>query len=183
VRQLFKITITAILIAVTASCLAAIAYGHTNGASSQLDAYTGQGIEVENASAETLPKATFYGNAIGSIITGDLFIINTANITQDISVNLYLTNIDQLTHSLKYLNLIVVIYYETVAENWERALLADGTPLPLLLLTMNNGAVSFNLPGIARYKISIKSGCFKSHPFTIDQENAIPHFYLETEFI
>ena len=179
-RKLFKIILITIILATAASWVTSVAYGHDN-AGAQLSGSTQQGIEITVAPVAAAPAATFYGGAIGSVTPGDLFYINAADAPQDITVNLYLTNVDQLVHNLRYLNLKVVVYYEVSPGQWEKAVLADGSAFPEVLLTMKNGVVSFNLRGMANYKVGIASGCFDSHPFSAANENASPSFYLEAE--
>jgi hypothetical protein len=180
VRKLAKIAIIAILMITAASWLTSVAYGQNND-TLQLNAENGQDIQITPALPEDAPAATFYGNAIGSVAAGDLFYINAANATPDITVNLYLTNVDQLVHNLRYLNLEVGVFREVSPDQWEKALLPDGSAFPIQYLTMNNGTVTFVLPGTANYKVTIEAGCFKSHP-AAGQETAAPAFYLEAAY-
>jgi hypothetical protein len=159
---------------IAASWLTTVAYGHNNDAL-QINAENGQDIQITPAPQEDAPAATIYGNAIGSITAGDLFFIYTANTTPDITVNLNLTNTDSLVHTLRYMNLEVGIYRENNPGQWEKV------QLPLTYLTMNNGSVTFDLPGMANYKVTIECGSFKSHPAT-NQETAAPAFFLEAAY-
>jgi hypothetical protein len=179
-RKLLKIAIIAILMITAASWLTSVAYGQNNDAL-QLNVENGQDIQITPALPEEAPAATFYGNAIGGVTAGNLFYINTANTTQDITVNLYLTNAEQLIHTLRYMNLEVGIYREVNPGQWEKAQLADGSTYPTVFLTMNNGMVALDLPGLSNYKVTIEGGSFNSHP-AANQENAIPAFYLEASY-
>jgi hypothetical protein len=173
-KKLLKIAIIAILMIIAASWLTTVAYGHNNDAL-QLNTENGQGIQITPAPQEDAPAATFYGNAIGGVTAGDLFYINTANTTPDITINLNLTNTDNLVHTLRYMNLEVGIYREDSPGQWEKV------QLPQTFLTMNNGIVTFDLPGMANYKVTIEGGCFKTHP-TANQVTVAPAFFLEAAY-
>lgn len=180
VHKLLKIAFSALLIVLAANFLNTIAYGHTsNGAT--LDGTVESDIQVEAAPLTAAPSAIFYGNAIGSINPGDLFYIESANVTQDIVATLYLTNVDTLIHKFKYMNLKVGVYYEVAEGQWERALNRDGSIFPDILLTMKNGLVTLSLPGRARYKVTLDGGCYNSHPYYANSDNSAPQFYLEVE--
>ena len=181
-RRLIKVILVTIIIMVTASWLTSIAYGHTSD-STPLNATTEPGVTVAAAPLADAPSATFYGNAIGTITSGDLFYIDSANVTQDISVTLYITNVDNLIHHFKFLTLKVAVYYEVGEGQWERALLIDGSAFPDIFLTIRNGLVTFNLPGLARYKVALDSGCYNCHPAGANIENITPLFYLEADSI
>ena len=170
-RKTFKILFIVILVALAASLLTSVAYGHTNGAT-QLNGSTTAGPEITPALKTDAPAAAFYGSAIGAVIAGDLFYINATDINVDMVFTLYLSNTDQLIHYLAYLNLEIAVYREIAPGQWEKATLAG------LLLTMRNGLVTFNLPGLANYKVTIERGCFNCHPGKADRENAAPSFYL-----
>jgi hypothetical protein len=48
---------------------------------------------------------------------------------------------------------------------------------------MLNGMVTFNLPGLANYKVTIAHGNYKCRPLRANQENIAPSFFLEAENI
>ncbi len=181
-RKLIKIILIAILVTAAASWLTSVAYGHNND-SIRLDGSINEGIRVEAAPLEAAPSITCHGGAIGSVIRGDLFYIDSTNITQDINVNLTITNADELIHYFKYMTLKVVVYYEVGEGQWEKALMTDGGAFPDIYLTAHNGHVNFNLPGLAQYKVSIESGCFNCYPAGTSGGSAAPLFYLEAESI
>lgn len=177
-RKLLKVALIAILIMAAASWITSMAYGHDNN-TFQLDATIQEGIRVEPAPAAAAPSAAFYGNAICTITPGDLFYINAANITQDITATLYITNTAEMVSLFRYMALNVAVYIQTAEGQWEKALLTDGKTPADTYLTMNNGAVTFNLPGLAVYKAVLESGSVKCHPTRGDSENAMPVFFLE----
>ena len=168
------------LMVTAVSWLTTVAYGHNND-NLQINAAKGTDIQITPAPQQDAPAATFYGSAIGGVTAGDLFYIDSANTTPDFTATLYLTNVEQLVHNLRYMTLEVGVYREVGPDQWEKALLPDGSAFPTLFLTMNNGTVTFNLPGMANYKVTIENGCFKTQPAG-NQETAAPAFYLEAAY-
>ncbi len=136
-------------------------------------------VEAKDAlSVEAAPAAesgwSAYGGAIGGLDAPvDLFYINGAEFPADIPVNLYITNTDELVHSYSYLNLKIGIYQMHGTE-WQRAPGFDGD-----IITLRNGRVSFTLPGYARYKLTIDSGCFRC--IAAGGGDPSPVFYLTVE--
>jgi hypothetical protein len=180
-RRLLKIALVAILIMAAASWMTTIAYGHTNAET--LNADVQPDIRVEAAPLVDAPAAAFYGNAIGGVTAGDLFYVDSTNVSQDIYLNLYLTNTDELIHVFRYLTHKVGVYYEVAEGQWEKAPAIGGGDLPYTLLTMRNGVATFTLPGLAKYKVTIDSGSFNCHPAGPAGENIAPLFYLEADII
>ncbi len=147
-----------------------VAYAH--------DAVAGQTpIQIEAAEATTAPRWNASGNAIGGVTPGDLFYIDTGDVTTDMPVTLYITNTDQLVQYYRYLTLNVGVYVQTGTDHWEKATAGNGELLPDTYITMLNGRVSFTLPGYARYKITIDKGCFYCYGST-DESAVSPTFYL-----
>ncbi|OGO00578.1 MAG: hypothetical protein A2Y90_01710 [Chloroflexi bacterium RBG_13_52_12] len=174
-RKFLKFIIISIIILPAAAWLTSVAYGQTSADSALPD------VRIEAAPLSAAPSATFYGNAIGSVTPGDLFYVDSVNSTPDISVNLYITNADQLIHYLRYLTLKVAVYCQNPEGQWERLLLTDGSAYPDTFLTLRNGLVTFNLPGAARYKVAVESGCFYCLSFRSNGEEIMPLFYLELD--
>jgi len=134
-------------------------------------------IQIEAAEATAAPHWKTFGKAIGSVTPGDLFYIDTGNITTDMPVTLYITNTDQLVRYYRYLTLNVGVYVQTGTDQWEKATTGNGELLSDTYITMSNGRTSFTLPGYAKYKITIDKGCFYSYGST--EESAVsPTFYL-----
>lgn len=177
-RRLLKVIAAIILIATAVSWLTSVAYGQTND-TAQLHTTTIPGLEITATPQSDAPAATFYGNAIGSVKSGDLFFINAVNVPQDMTLNLYITNIDQMVPVLRYMTLEIIIYREDAAGQWEKVQLKEGAAFPPLFLTMRNGQVMFDLPGLARYKVTVGSGSFYCNPAGENMENTAPQFYLE----
>jgi hypothetical protein len=168
-RKLFYLMLAALLLAPWP-----VAYAYGNDAAGQNIA------DVAAATPSAAPQWHAYGNAIGSVVPGDLFYVDTANTTADIPLTLYLTNTGELVHDYRYLTLNIGVYIQT-GDRWEKASAGNGTPLPESYLTMLNGQVSLNLPGNARYKITIDKGCFYCHPGSPGQSATSPAFYLAVE--
>lgn len=135
-------------------------------------------IQVEAAEAAAAPKLNAFGKAIGGVTPGDLFYIDSSDITTDILVTLHITNTDELVQHYRYLTLNVGVSVQTGTDQWERATTGNGELLPDTYITMLNGKVSFILPGYAKYKISIDKGCFYCYGTGADQSALSPTFYL-----
>ena len=135
-------------------------------------------VRIETAAPEAAPHWNAFGNAIGGVTPGDLFYIDTGNITTDLPVTLYITNTDELVHSYRYLTLNVAVYVQTDTDQWQKVTMANGELLPDTYITMHNGRVSFTLPGYAKYKITIDKGCFYCYGTSADKSATSPTFYL-----
>ncbi|MCJ7604747.1 MAG: hypothetical protein MUO19_01775 [Dehalococcoidales bacterium] len=134
-------------------------------------------LTVQECEAAHAPHLEVFGNAIGSVTPGDLFLIDSSNITMDTSFILFFTNVDEMVRSFRYMNLAIGIYADTGDGNWEQvAPYGEGTNE--LYLTMRTGSTEFILTGYSRYKITIDRGCFYSYPMRADIPVAIPEFYL-----
>jgi len=166
-RALVLITI---LILVLIPCGVAYAYDGANA--------TGTSMIIEPADALSAPHIDVFGNAIGGVKAGDLFYIDASSIAVDTSYTLYLTNVDELVHSYRYMNLNVGIYVQTETGSWEAVSAMGGEPCPDIYLTMQNGLVSFKLPGNAKYKVTIDKGCFRCYGIAPGSSVAVPSFYL-----
>ncbi len=173
-----KTIIFALIIVVTllvAPRLTSIAYGQDNGDAEM------SGIIIEAAPPQDAPVVDFFGGAIGGVAAGDLFYINATGSPLDMSVNLYITNPDNLIHSLRYLILKVAIYVEVSEGQWEQITSQGGIELPDTYITLQNSPVNFILPGAARYKVAIESGSYYCLPFRPDNGEIAPQFYLNVE--
>jgi hypothetical protein len=147
-----------------------VAYAH--------DAAAGQNpIQIEAAEATAAPHWNAFAKAIGGVSPGDLFYIDTGDITTDMLVTLYITNTDELVQYYRYLTLNVGVYVQTGTDQWQKATAGNGELLTDIYLTMLNGRVSFTLPGYAKYKITIDKGCFYCYGST-DGSTTSPTFYL-----
>ncbi len=153
-----------------------VAYAHDNGL------VGGEVVQIVAAEPSAAPEWTAFGNAIGGVSNaGDLFYIDTSGESIDIVATLYLTNTDELSHYYRYLTLNVGVYVQTGADQWEPAVNGSGELIADTYLTMRNGRVSFNLPGYAKYKVTIDRGCFYCLPAGTDEGSASPKFYLTLE--
>jgi len=137
-----------------------------------------EAIKIEVAEASVAPNWHAYGNAIGGVNPGDLFYVDTTNNTADLLVTLHMTNTDELVHYYRYLTLNVGVYVQTGDDQWEKATMGNGEPIPETYLTMLNGKVSLMLPGYANYKITIDNGCFNCFRASADGSGSSPKFYL-----
>ena len=152
-----------------------VAYAHTFD-----DSMAGQdGVQIAVAEDSVAPTWTAFGKAIGGVTPGDLFYIDSNNNTTDMLATLHITNTDALIHRYRYLILNVGIYVQTGTDQWEKATRGNGELLPDTYVTMSNGKVSFNLPGYAKYKITIDKGCFYCYGTDTDENAVSPSFYLD----
>jgi hypothetical protein len=135
-------------------------------------------IVIETAAATAQPGWKAFGHAIGGVTPGDLFYIDTGNLTPDIPVTLYITNTDELVHYYRYLTLNIGIYVEAEPDRWEKATMGNGELFPDTYITMFNGSVRFTLPGYARYKIAVDRGCFYCYGARDGDSAVAPAFYI-----
>ncbi len=166
-RALLLITI---LILVLIPCSIAYAYDGAN--------VTGTSVTIKPADAASVPHINVFSNAIGGVEAGDLFYIDASGIAVDTSFTLYMTNVDEIAHGYRYMNLNVGIYVQTGPGGWEEINLMGGEPCPDIYITMINGMVSFTIPGNGKYKVTIDKGCFRCYSVTSGNNIAIPSFYL-----
>ncbi len=151
-----------------------VAYAYDN-------AVAGAGpVQVAAAEPSVAPEMAALGNAVGGITSpGTLFYVDATGAPGDVSVALYLTNADELIHYYRYLILKVGVYVQAGAD-WQPAASGSGELFPDTYLTLRNGRVSFTLPGYARYKVTIDSGCFYFSP-AVAGGSISPKFYLTVE--
>jgi hypothetical protein len=135
-------------------------------------------LTIAAAEPSLAPKMEAFGNAIGGVTPGDLFQVDTSGIVVDTQFTIYLTNTDELIHSYRYMTLNIGIYVQTDTDRWERATASNGDAFQDVYLTMQNGLVSFTLPGNARYKITIEKGCFYCYGVNPGESIASPEFNL-----
>ena len=137
-------------------------------------------VEIQPAPTASQPTLTSYGNAIGSIMPGDLFTIDCSGNQADTEFNLYITNTDELVKSFRYVTMHVGIYSDNGSGSWERVTETTDENGPDFYITMQNSRVSFSLPGNTKYKIMVDKGCFDRYPAIKGQTTAVPQFYLAT---
>ncbi len=178
-RKTIIFILTAIVVLGAGSWVTSTAYGHTNDNTGLNAATTDDNIFVTPAPLENIPVVEFFGNYIGSVHAGDLFYITANESVLDISANLYITNTDELAKALRYFIVKVGIYVQDASGQYQRVTMIDENVIPDTYITLENGTVNFQLPGMANYKITIESGSYKSFPSTgID---ITPQFYMEAE--
>ena len=175
VWKVLRFILIVIMVLFLAPWLVSAVYGQTVNAAGESD------IQVEAADPSAAPSAQFFGKAIGSVTAGDLFYIDATDNPQDISVSLYITNADELIHYLRYLILKVAVYFEDKEGQWTKTLLADGSEFRDTYITLQNSPVNLPLPGYARYKITIASGCFYCLSAGYNGSDFTPRFYLDVE--
>ena len=138
--------------------------------------YTGHeagphGVRVHAAEASTAPSMTVFRDTIGGVAAGTLFNIDAIESPADLSATVHITNSQDLVHHYKYLILNLGIYVEGIDGNWEQV----STDI---FITMRNGQVSFTLPGLARYRVTVESGSYCTTSAGAG-DGTSPVFYLE----
>ena len=176
-RRVFKFTLV-VAVMLSLPWLTSIAYGDSNGAS------VPAGVRIEAAGRAAAPEATFIGYAFGSITPGDLFYIDATGSRDDMVINLYITNGDELARYLRYLILRVALYSANEDGQWLPAPVRfDILKESDTYLTLQNSPAKFTAPGNARYKVRIDSGSYYCLPAGARPDNGPPEFYLMVETI
>ena len=134
-------------------------------------------VQVTTAATTAQPAWTAFGKAIGSVKPGELFHIDASDNPADITVALCITNADELIHSYRYLILKVGVYVESGAGKWGKASGGNGEPLGETFVTLQYAQVSFTLPGLARYKVTIDGGNFYCVIANPPEGSISPRFY------
>jgi hypothetical protein len=168
-RAIFFVVLAALLLVPWA-----VGYAHDRVSAANID------MTIVPADPALKPNMHVFGNAIGSITAGDLFMIDTSGTSGNTTFNLAISNIDELTHTYRYLMMVIGIYVQTNTNTWEKISDIDGELNPDRLLTMQNGSVNFKITGAAKYKVTVESGSYRSFHFAEGQRAAIPQVYLTT---
>jgi hypothetical protein len=176
-KRIIFVLATVIVLAI-GSWITSAAYGNTNDVAGLAGAVSDGEINIEAAPTEAAPAVHFFGNYIGSVEPGDLFYIDVTSSQPDICINLYLTNPAELAKSLRYFILKVAVYVEDGNKQWQLVTSQNGIDMPDTYISLENSPVSFILPGLARYKVTIESGSYKSYPNPKGNEIS-PQFYLD----
>jgi hypothetical protein len=165
----------AIFFAIVAALLLvpwAVGYAHNRVNAAEMD------MTIAPADTASKPNIHIFGNAIGDITAGDLFTIDASGTTGNTTFTLYMTNIDELTHNYRYMTMNIGFYVQNDVNGWEKITVINGLQIPETLITMQNGSVSFTLPGNAKYKLTVENGCYRSYSFAPGKSVAIPQFCL-----
>jgi len=149
-----------------------VAYAYDNAAAST------EPVEITPAGSESLPRFNVCGNAIGGVIPGDIFIIDSTGKEMDSSFTLYISNADELIHNYRYMTLNIGVYIQAQTGDWEKT--TPGENSQDIYLTMQNGTVSFVLTGNAKYKITVDKGCYYCYGIGPGRIVVLPDFYLTT---
>jgi hypothetical protein len=171
IRKVLTIALIVIIALVFAPKLVGTAFGQDTPNPGQA------GLVIEAADTTAAPTATFYGKAIGEVTPGDLFYIDATASQVDFTLNLYITNADDLIHYLRYLTLQVAVYVKDGEGNWIKPQL-NGEQAETYL-TLQNSPATFTLTGGAQYKITVEDGCFNCLSAGNAEENPAPKFFLD----
>ena len=151
-------------------------------------AYAWEGVNADTTDAASImpadpayaPQIKAYGNAVGSITPGELFQVDTTGTQADTTYELTITNINELVSSYRFMNMKIGIFVQSGNEtgNWQKLDELNGEQLHDIYITMFGDKVGFTLPGGARYKVTIDTGCFYCYPVKPGTAIPIPSFYL-----
>ena len=153
-------------------------------------AYAWEGVNADTANASSItpadptnaPQIKAYGNAIGSVSPGDLFQIDTTGIQTDTEYTLTITNLDEIASDYRYMNLKigVSVQSDNGTGAWKKLDELNGEQFHDLYITMFGDKVEFTLPGGARYKVTVDTGCCYCYAVKPGESIAVPTFYLAT---
>jgi len=155
----------------------AYAHNYTNDTAGQ------ETIRIEAADPSVAPDfGNVHGKTIGGVTTpGDLFYIDAIENTADIQATLHIANAQELSRCYRYLILKVRICVKNGAGEWEKASMSDGKPIPDTFITMRGGQVSFTLPGLAEYKVTIDSGSYYCRNAVAEGGSVSPQLLLSVD--
>ncbi|HTY82365.1 MAG TPA: hypothetical protein VMB24_06245, partial [Dehalococcoidales bacterium] len=83
-------------------------------------------VDIQPAPAASQPAFNVFGNAIGSVIPGDLFFIDCSGNQADTEFNLYITNADALIKNYRFVNLQIGLYTEKESGAWQKITKSTG---------------------------------------------------------
>jgi hypothetical protein len=170
----------------TATTSIAISAGSTSGGASSIKTLDdiGDTIKLRYSSGSEAPYThvapdwTPIVERPGSITAGDVYYIDSTSYTGDVMVTLYLTNASALSCDYSYLDMQVNVW-EDSNGTCDQAVLADGSAIGTVFLTIPNGSTSFILHGNTTYCVTIDGGSY----YCIDTDAAggslSPNFYLD----
>ena len=138
--------------------------------------------DIQAADSANGPQLAAYGNAVGHVNPGDLFYVDMTGKQGDVNYQLIIANADELVHAYRFMNLKIGIFVQGEDNaHWTRLAANNGDQLPDIYITMFGGKVDFNLPGGAKYKIVVDTGCFYCYGVKEGTTATSPTFYLSAE--
>lgn len=160
-RGLVLVAALALAIAITGGVFA---YTYTTASATITGVADSDFAAIEPSSPAVSFSTNVFGKFRGDLPEGYLFDITPdTDYTGDLTVDVYLTNVDELTLAYKHINLKL--------ELWDSAttpvnINASATGHTFELLTLDNGVVHFDLAydtGTTPYKVKIAGGGFRTH--------------------
>ena len=137
-------------------------------------------VTVTPAAGNLTPQMAVFGGAFGSVRSGDLFYIDTANETMDVSFLLFFTNTDALASTYRSLTVNIGLFAEDAGGAWVPV--TDYGPAGRsLFMCLQSGSVEFTVSGYRRYKVSVTRGSYCAFPYRAGAPAASPEFYLTPE--
>lgn len=138
-------------------------------------------VKIKAAEPSDVPQMNVFRRAIGSVMPGNLFYVDTSKTSTDIMATLYLTNTEDLIHHYRYLTLKIGVYVKSNDGVWEKASGQNSIPFPETYLTLWTGWISFTLLGYAKYRVTVEGGNFYSITGNANGSRLSPRFYLTLE--
>ncbi len=139
------------------------AYAYTTSTVSMT--VTGASADFASITGNTsgAPTFTAFGSYRGAIPAGYIFdVVPDTNYTGDVSINVYLDNIDQIGYKYG----LFMVKLGLVENSTNGSMDKDGIDK---VLSLNNGEVCFmsdNLTGGTTYHIMIKGGVYRTYPWS-----------------
>lgn len=153
----FLLTAFLVTLATTGSLFA---YAYTI-ASTSLTVASGANDFASVSANKTVPSYTVFGNYRGRIQPGNLFnVIPTSGYPGDLEVNVYLTNIDELSYNYGFFLMRIQLVNGT-----GQYMDVEGIDKPI---TLSNGEVSFvssNMTAGSTYYIKTTGGVYRAFPW------------------
>lgn len=137
---------------------------------------------ITPADPATAPQIKAYGGAVGSVTPGDLFQVDNTGILTDTRYELLIANGNELISDYRFMNLKIGIFVQSdnTTDKWTKLNEFNGEQFHDIYITMFGEKVDFTLPGNAKYKVTIDTGCFYCYPVKPGSSISIPMFYLTT---
>lgn len=152
----------------------AVAYGYGNVKAADASS------SIEAADPALVPSIHIFGNARGSISSGELFTIDNSGAATDLTFTLSLSNIGELAKYFRYMTFNVGLFVQSGNTTWEKMTDLGGASAPQLCINMQGSELVFTLPGNAKYKVTVESGSYHSFSIAPGQSAAIPQFSLSS---
>lgn len=135
-------------------------------------------VTVTPASSNLTPGADVSGGATGSVQPADLYYIDTANTSVDISFILFFSNTDDLAAAYKSLAVQIALSARNPDGSWT-PVTAGGPASGNLSLDLLNNSIRLTASGYRHYRVSVLHGSYTALlPRPGATQAVLPEFYL-----